>query len=334
MPSASMDNSRPTFAQVFIRLQASGPARVVSSRGTEYQITADVRGGVETIIGRPRSGQVRIHADCWGHDLTCQRTRAGGIYNGAPSIYDWYRRGRWSIRAGERGRAGSDTEPLRGAKHMDPDARRPRPTAVRPLASRLEAEYRRIAAAHRQAILKVTARSALPPSVTRVFNTGTKDALVDLLGRIPMDELPALADETAFRRWFAHHLDRVAAVILSLNPPETRPRIHPGYEWGHGTKVLALYVRDVVLFSRYFTDADVERITLWLCCPIDGIVIRLLSKLGERPGVALIREIDSARVFWGLQDRMGAAAAAANVPRVWFDDLWGDRETWDRESNR
>ena len=50
--------------------------------------------------------------------------------------------------------------------------------------------------------------------------------------------------------------------------------------------------------------------------------------------MALIREIDSARVFWGLQDRMGAAAAAANVPRVWFDDLWGDRETWDRESNR
>ena len=86
-----MDSPRPTFSQVFRRLQASGPARVVSTRGTEYRVSAETRGGVETIIGRPRSGQVRIHADCWGDDLTCQGTRAGGIFNGNPSIYDWYR---------------------------------------------------------------------------------------------------------------------------------------------------------------------------------------------------------------------------------------------------
>lgn len=54
-------------------------------------MTAEVRGGRETIIARPRSGQVRIHPDCWGDDLTCQRTRAGGVFNGDPSIYDWYR---------------------------------------------------------------------------------------------------------------------------------------------------------------------------------------------------------------------------------------------------
>jgi hypothetical protein len=87
-----MEDPRPSFSQVFRRLQETGPARIVSSRGTEYQVTAEVRGGRETIIARPRSGQVRIHADCWGDDLTCQHTRAGGIFNGDPSIYDWYRR--------------------------------------------------------------------------------------------------------------------------------------------------------------------------------------------------------------------------------------------------
>ena len=69
---------------------------MTSSLGTEYSVTAVVaRDGRKTLIARPRSGQVRIHADCWGDDLTCQRTRAGGVYNGSPSLYDWFERTRW-----------------------------------------------------------------------------------------------------------------------------------------------------------------------------------------------------------------------------------------------
>lgn len=30
-----------------------------------------------------------IHPDCWGENLTCQGTRAGGVYNGPYGIYDW-----------------------------------------------------------------------------------------------------------------------------------------------------------------------------------------------------------------------------------------------------
>jgi hypothetical protein len=52
------------------------------------------RDGRKTLVARPRSGQVRIHEDCWGDDLTCQRTRAGGVYNSSPSIYDWFARSR------------------------------------------------------------------------------------------------------------------------------------------------------------------------------------------------------------------------------------------------
>jgi hypothetical protein len=83
---------RPTFDDVYRRLRARGPASVMSSRGTPYIVTADEeRTGRRVIIARPRSGQVRVHEDCWGDDVTCQRTRAGGIYNGWPSIYDWHR---------------------------------------------------------------------------------------------------------------------------------------------------------------------------------------------------------------------------------------------------
>jgi hypothetical protein len=90
--------------------------------------------------------------------------------------------------------------------------------------------------------------------------------------------------------------------------------------------VLALYLRDLVLYSRYFPDADVERIAFWLYCPVDSIVMKRMRELGEKPGVFLISGIDSARKFWHVQDTLGIAAERAGVPRVWFDDNWGDRE--------
>jgi hypothetical protein len=74
------------FYDVYNLLIKAGPGKAVSSRGTEYRIEA--KNG--NIIAYPRSGRVTIHEDCWGENITCQRTRAGGIYNGSYSIYDWY----------------------------------------------------------------------------------------------------------------------------------------------------------------------------------------------------------------------------------------------------
>ena len=85
--------SRPSFAEVFERVRRAGEVSVTSSRGTQYLVSAVVaRDGRRTLVARPRSGQVRIHEDCWGDELTCQRTRAGGVYNGSPSIYGWFAR--------------------------------------------------------------------------------------------------------------------------------------------------------------------------------------------------------------------------------------------------
>lgn len=84
---------RPSFDEVFDRIRRAGEVSVTSSRATPYRVSAVVaRDGRRTLVARPRSGQVRIHEDCWGEELTCQRTRAGGVYNGSPSIYDWFAR--------------------------------------------------------------------------------------------------------------------------------------------------------------------------------------------------------------------------------------------------
>lgn len=81
---------RPTFDEVYARLQGAGPATVVSSKGTTYTVTAEVRDRGRVIEARPRSSKVSVHEDCWGDDENCLGSRMGGIYNGDPSIYDWY----------------------------------------------------------------------------------------------------------------------------------------------------------------------------------------------------------------------------------------------------
>ena len=79
------------FKEVYSLLRKYGPATVTSSRNTRYSVEARLIKDVPAIIGCPRSGRVAIHEDCWGDDLTCQQTRAGGLYNGPYSIFDWYR---------------------------------------------------------------------------------------------------------------------------------------------------------------------------------------------------------------------------------------------------
>ena len=79
-----------SFSEAFRILQLNGPARVISSRDTVYTVEAwTMRDGNSAIRARPGSGYIYIHSNCWGKDVTCQGTRAGGIYNGKKNIYTW-----------------------------------------------------------------------------------------------------------------------------------------------------------------------------------------------------------------------------------------------------
>lgn len=82
-----------SFEDAFRILHLIGPARIISSRGTLYDVEAwKMRGGKSAIRAKlvpPKIGYIYIHSDCWGNNLTCQNVRAGGIYNGKESIYSW-----------------------------------------------------------------------------------------------------------------------------------------------------------------------------------------------------------------------------------------------------
>lgn len=187
----------------------------------------------------------------------------------------------------------------------------------------LEAEFARVRREHRSALRMRFARANLGSSVIRVFAKGTKPGLLQVLQSLPVDELPSL-NRQGFEAWFDAQLERVSKELRKLNAENVR--LQPGLKWGHAAKVLALYVRDLVAHSRYFDDRIARRIEPWLYVPVDGIVIRRLRRLGIRFGFSEIRQINSRAKFLRVQECMGAAAAKAGVPRVWFDDNWADRQ--------
>lgn len=189
---------------------------------------------------------------------------------------------------------------------------------------KLEREFERIKLDHHEALKATAARVVLGSSVIRVFEKGTKKKLMTVLARIRIDGLYKVRNQQQFKLWFEKELNKVAVAVRKTN--RANCRIYPGYKWGHSTKVLTLYIREMVLKSRHFNDNQVKRISSWLYIPIDSIAIKRLRKLGVKLPFNNIKEICTSKMFYGTQDILAKAAIKANVPRIWFDDNWGDRQ--------
>lgn len=184
-------------------------------------------------------------------------------------------------------------------------------------------EFKRVKAGHAKALQARVARSVLGPSVMRVFATDTNDDVRPLLEKLSLHELTTLESEPDYKAWFDPKTRLVADKLRIRNA--SNDRVNPGLRWGHATKILALFMRDMVLSSRLFSDAEANRIAFWLYTPIDSIAMKRLRRLGADPGFSLIKDIDTREKFYGVQDALGEAARKVGVPRVWFDDNWAYR---------
>lgn len=153
-------------------------------------------------------------------------------------------------------------------------------------------EYQRLKINHEKAVQLRVARATLGSSVIRVFALDTRPDLIKAFDRIPVRELRAITGDDAFRVWFELHLDAVARVIARRNAGNAR--IQPGAKWGHSTKVLTIFLREMVSHTRLFRDDEVPRIERLLYVPLDshrrscGLAGGLLVKRRSR-----IREIDT-----------------------------------------
>lgn len=142
--------------------------------------------------------------------------------------------------------------------------------------------------------------------------------------RVPVGELRAIRTEEEFRPWFERHLAVLTLAILRKNAGNER--VQPGVKWGHATKVQTIFLREMVSHTRLFAQRDVDRLERLLYVPLDSITMKRLRDLGQRLPFRRIKDIDTAKKFYDVQDALGEAARKAGAPRVWFDDNWGDRD--------
>lgn len=88
--------------------------------------------------------------------------------------------------------------------------------------------------------------------------------------------------------------------------------------------MLSVFLHNLVSYSRFFCQEQVDHLEPMLCCPVDGLVLARLNSLGHRQAGSTISSIDSRAKFWAIQDLLEQSANTVGVPRVWFDDNWGD----------
>ncbi len=148
---------------------------------------------------------------------------------------------------------------------------------------------------------------------------------MDALESIPVEALTEIPDDHQFSVWFEAQRKVVAIAISGKTASGSTARVRNGNEWGHAPKILAVFLHNLVSYSRYFTDAQARNIEPLLSCPMDGLNLQRLRDVGERQVPSLIRDISSESEQWAIQDRLLEVAKQVDVPRVWFDDNWGDR---------
>jgi hypothetical protein len=197
----------------------------------------------------------------------------------------------------------------------------------------LEEEFKRIKENHRKAIRTRVARVCFSGSTGRVFESRTSNKIEDrtstkikkVLLNIDIDHLLNIKSQEHFKRWFETNLDSVFNAIPEKTSHGNTISIG-ARRWGYATKILNLYLRDMFENCRYFTYEQAERVIKFLYVPFDRIVMGKLQDSGVPLPFSQINEIDTPEKFYSVQNLLEEGAQKAGVPRVWFDDNWGDRK--------
>lgn len=188
---------------------------------------------------------------------------------------------------------------------------------------KLNDEFERIKANHSDAMRARAASAATGSSVIRTFVAGTKPGLKRALLGLPVAGLPGAVRAGRFDAWHEEQAKRVAEELRVRNADH--PRVNPGIQWGHATKVLNIYLRELVDAPGHYPARVAEEIRPHLHVPIDRVVINRLVELGVWVPSRSIKGIANREMYRTFQQTIKEAADTVGVPPVWFDDNWAER---------
>lgn len=185
---------------------------------------------------------------------------------------------------------------------------------------RLAQRYLDLAKTDRNATVLRVAKIVTGASVVRVFDKGTARRLVDALVLLDLEKFAQCKTDEEFDKFFFLSLDQIDEAIDKRS--RRNDLLGEGRKWGHASKVLCLFLRDLVLYSRYFRDDEVRRLQNLLYMPLDSVVMKHLRSCGVSIKARQIKDISSCDEFQEIQRIFTVAAKHANVPRILFDNVW------------
>lgn len=173
---------------------------------------------------------------------------------------------------------------------------------------------------HKAYALQRIIKNCVGPSTLRTLAPGTKSDIAKLLSNIEVHSMKAINSEEEFMDWFTEHVKLIGQHLKMKNRNTKR---NASLTWGYGSKILALYLRDLFNCNQLVTSREAKKFTPWLYCPIDRIILR---QIGKSPGINQnikgILDIDSSEKFYKIQRHLKTHANAAKTHRVYFDDIW------------
>ncbi len=185
----------------------------------------------------------------------------------------------------------------------------------------LEKQLRKQGRAERKSIVVRQAKTCIGPSTWRTLAAETNDDVAPALKQIDLKKLVACRKPAEFRKFFCEELKRVDRALARKN------KTVKGRKWGYGTKILSLFLRGMVLHTRYFDYKVVERLTPLLYVPVDRIVLNNLRKAELDTRCRAIKDM-SQETFWQIQEWLAEAASNVGVPSIIFDDVWSNQEQY------
>lgn len=185
---------------------------------------------------------------------------------------------------------------------------------------KLVENFREIKIRQKDSAIKRTALVTLGASLIRVFEKKTKEDLLEVLGSVPIADLRKINSESKFETFYKLQLNRIERAVLKRNAKNKK--LGKGLKWGHCTKVLSIFLREIVLRSRIFPDTRVDQLKPFLYAPLDSKVLRRLRKCGLAKVPHKINKLKTARQFWELQESIRKAAKEAGTFAIYLDDVW------------
>ncbi|MGA2150769.1 MAG: hypothetical protein ABSG44_09825 [Thermodesulfobacteriota bacterium] len=170
------------------------------------------------------------------------------------------------------------------------------------------------------AAIRRTGLVTLDASLIRVFEEKTKDDILSVLVSVPIEDLRKISNESEFKTFYKQQLDRIENAVLRKNA--RNEKLGKGLKWGHCTKILSIFVREIVLRSRICSNKEVKRLVPLLYVPLDSKVLGKLRGCGLSEVPNRIKDLSTAKQFWNLQELVRKAAKQAGTSAIYLDDVW------------